>query len=49
MHDIWDFFVDKPQTHNLTKEEWNTIRKLGEDHSIVIKPAGKESGIVVWD
>ena len=34
---------------NLSKEEWQAIRSLEEDRSIVIKKADKVSCVVVWD
>ena len=40
---------DKPQTYNLTKEEWLPMRSLAEDQSIIIQPADKGSCVVVWD
>ena len=39
----------KPQTYNLTKEEWLVMRSPAEDRSIIIKPADKGSCVVVWD
>ena len=34
---------------NLSKEEWQTIKSLTEDKSIVIKKADKGPCAVVWD
>ena len=34
---------------NLTKEEWQAVRSLADDRSIVIKKADKGSSIVIWD
>ena len=34
---------------NLTKEEWQAIRTLADDRSIVIKKANERSCVVVWD
>ena len=43
------FLPGKPQTCNLTKEEWLAVRSLAEDRSIIIKIADKGSCVVVWD
>ena len=41
---------DKSRTYsNLTKEEWQDIRSLADDRSIVKKKADKGSCAVVWD
>ena len=41
---------DKSLTYsNLTKEEWQAIRSLADDRSIVIKRADKGSCVVFWD
>ena len=47
----WTFSdSDKCLTYsNLSKEEWQAIRSLAEDRSIVIKKADKGSCVVVWD
>ena len=34
---------------NLSKDEWQAIRSLGEDRSIIIKRADKGLCVVVWD
>ena len=34
---------------NFSKEEWEAVRSLAADRSIVIKKADKGSGIVIWD
>ena len=34
---------------NLSKDEWQAIRSLAEDRSIVIKKADKGSCVVIWD
>ena len=34
---------------NLSKEEWQYMRLLANDRSIVIKKADKDSCMVVWD
>ena len=34
---------------NLSREEWQAIRSLADDRSIVIKKADKGSSVVVWD
>ena len=39
----------KPQSYNLTKEEWQALKNLKEDRSIIIKQADKGSYVVVWD
>ena len=33
----------------MTKAEWNALYSLRDDVSIIIKEAGKGSGVVVWD
>ena len=34
---------------NLSSDEWNAIRSVADDRSIVIKKADKGSAVVVWD
>ena len=34
---------------NFSKEEWQVMRALANDRSIVIKKADKGSCVVVWD
>ena len=34
---------------NTSKEEWQTIRALSDDRTIIIKRADKGSSAVVWD
>ena len=34
---------------NLSKEERDVLHNLSRDDSIIIKPADKGSGIVIWD
>ena len=34
---------------NISKEEWQAMRALANDRSIVIKKADKGSCVVVWD
>ena len=33
----------------MSREEWQTVRSLADDRSIVIKKADKGSRVVVWD
>ena len=48
-HDLFRI-PDKSLTYsNLTKEEWQHIRSLADDRSIVKKKADKGSCVVVWD
>ena len=47
--ELFFFLPGKPQTCNLTKEEWLAVRSLAEDRSIIIKIADKGSCVVVWD
>ena len=42
----------KLQSYNLTKEEWQAIRNLAKDWSIIIKPADESlcvEGLCNWD
>ena len=39
----------KPQSYNLTKEEWQALKNLKEERSIIVKPADKGSCVVMWD
>ena len=39
----------KATNYNLSKEEYLTIRSLQNHRSVVVKPADKESTVVVWD
>ena len=48
-HEPISFLPGKPQSYKLTKEEWQALKNLKEDRSIIIKPAGKGSCVVVWD
>ena len=48
-HELFSFLPGKPQSYNLTKEEWQALKNLKEDRSIIIKPADKGSSVVVWD
>ena len=45
------FEITKKPTRysNLSQEEWQAMRTLADDRSIVIKKADEGSGIVVWD
>ena len=36
-----------PLDHNLSKKEWLAMRGLAEDHNIIIKPADKDSCVVI--
>ena len=46
---MFSFLSGKPQSCNLTKEEWQGLKNLKEDRFIVIKPTDKGSCVVVWD
>ena len=35
--------------HNLNKDEWQILKTLIEDNSVIIKPADKGSCVVIWD
>ena len=48
-HELLSFLTGKPQSYNLTKEEWQALKNLKEDRSIIIKPADEGSCVVVWD
>ena len=47
--ELFSFLPGKPQSYNLTKEEWKVMCNLAEDRSIIIKPADKGSCVVIWD
>ena len=50
MYDILFQVLDKCLHYsNLSKDEWQTIRSLAEDGSIVIKRADKGLCVVNWD
>ena len=44
---LFSFLPVKPQSYNLSKEEWQAMLNLAENRSI--KPADKGSCVVVWD
>ena len=46
---LFSFMTGKPQTYNLTKEDWLAMRSLAKDQFIIIKPTNKGSCVVVWD
>ena len=48
-HEPISFLPGKTQSYKLTKEEWQALKNLKEDRSIIIKPADKGSCVVVWD
>ena len=48
-HELFSFLSGKPQSYNLTKEEWQASINYKEDRSILIKPADKGSFVVVLD
>ena len=43
------FLPGKPKSYNMSKKEWQAMRNLDEDRSIIIKPADKGSCVAVWD
>ena len=47
--DIFSLLPGNSTPYNLTKEEWKSMRESVEDRSIVTKPAGKGSCVVVWN
>ena len=47
--ELFSFLPWKPQSYNLTKEEWKAMRNLAEVWSIIIKSAYKGSCVVIWD
>ena len=47
--ELFSFLPGKPQSYNLTKEEWKAMSNLAEDRSVIIKPANKGSCIINWD
>ena len=46
--ELFSFLPGKPQSYNLFKEEWQTMRNLAEDCSIIIKPSDKGPYAAVW-
>ena len=46
---LFEITKEPPCYFNLSQEEWQAIRTLAEDRSIVIKKADKGSCVVVWD
>ena len=48
--DIFENLVkdSTPINSNMTKEEWDALKGLADDRSIVIKKADKGSCVVVW-
>ena len=47
--ELFLFLPGKPQSYNLTKEEWKAMRNLADDRSVIIQPADKGSCVVIWD
>ena len=45
----FSFLPGKPQSYDLTKEEWKAMRNLAEDRSVIIRPADKGLCIIIWD
>ena len=41
--ELFSFLTVRSQSYNLSKEEWQTVRNLAEDHLIIIKPDDKGS------
>ena len=48
-HELFSFLPGKPQSYNLTKEEWQALKNLKDKRSIIIKPADKGSCVIMWD
>ena len=48
-HEQFSFLPGKPQSYNLTREEWQAIKNLKDGRSTIIKPADKGSCVVLWD
>ena len=47
--ELFSFLRGKPQCYNMTKEEWQAMRNIADDRSIITEPADKGSCVVVWD
>ena len=47
--ELLSFLPGKPQSYNISKEEWQAMHNLAEDCSIIIKPADKGFCVVVWE
>ena len=42
-HELFSFLRGKPQSYNLTKEEWEALKNIKEGRDIKINPADKTS------
>ena len=47
--ELFMFFPMKPPNYNLTREEWQQMRNLAENWSIIVKPADKGLCVVIWN
>ena len=47
--ELFSFLTGKPHSHNPTKEEWKAMPNPVEDLSVIIKPADKDSCVVISD
>ena len=47
--ELFSFLPGKPQSYNISKEEWQAMHNLAEDRSIIVKPADKGFCVVVWE
>ena len=47
--EIFSVLPGTPLDYDLFKKEWLTLRGLAEDQNLIIKPADKDSCVVVWD
>ena len=48
-HELFQIPDKCPPNSNLSKKEWQDIRSLAEDRSVVIKKADRGSCVVIWD
>ena len=47
--ELFEYVPQRVRNDNLCKNEWQILKTLIEDNSIIIKPADKGSCVVVWD
>ena len=48
-NELFKYVPQRVQKYNRSKNEWQILKTLIQDNSIIIKPADKGSCVVVWD